>query len=333
MPAALVYTSEDRSILLPHYRRWLVDPFISLIPAHIHPNAITHAGHALCLAGALLVTVVRTPRSWPFAGMVLLLQAYLWCDNADGAHARRTKQSSVHGEFLDHGLDLLNTAYIAAMTVATFHPSPAWSVAMMTLIPGGASITAWEQAETGVYRLGLLNQIEACVMITLTALVTALAGREFWSEHAVARLFFLVWPTVTISFGYVRALVRVYAARRPVGIAIGFLTLQACIVAGACLGGVSAFAGATLVTAVNLYFGIQMLAFRFANAPPRPGKPLFAGLLCAAGWLACEATGRRVPPGVFLPSSIALILVFAVASIREAWRGMRVLARTETAAS
>src|SRR5262245_35111115 len=125
---APAYKVEDRSLLLPYYRRFFVDPILPHLPPALHPNTITHAGHALNLIGALLLLVVWPARGWPFARATLLLQAYLWCDNADGAHARRTGQCSAFGEFLDHGLDQFNTVYIGYLTAMALGASPFWWV-------------------------------------------------------------------------------------------------------------------------------------------------------------------------------------------------------------
>ena len=61
MPPAPAYRVEDRSVLLPHYKRLLVDPVLAHVPARLSPNAITHVGHLLCLS-ALLVLVARAAR-------------------------------------------------------------------------------------------------------------------------------------------------------------------------------------------------------------------------------------------------------------------------------
>ena len=42
MEKALVYKADDRSILLPYYKRFLIEPTLPFIPARLHPNVITH---------------------------------------------------------------------------------------------------------------------------------------------------------------------------------------------------------------------------------------------------------------------------------------------------
>ena len=57
-------------------------------------------------ATTFAVIGTRAERGWPYIAAALFLTAYVFCDNADGGHARRTGQTSPYGEFLDHGLDL-----------------------------------------------------------------------------------------------------------------------------------------------------------------------------------------------------------------------------------
>lgn len=177
--AGLDYQVRDRSILLPWYKRRIVEPAVARFPSSLHPNTITHVGHLTNLLGLVVVLAFGSPRGGPaFAFAALTLHLYNFCDNADGAHARRTKQSSALGELLDHGLDLLNVAYIAALSARAIGASPFASVAMVCAITAAASATYWEQAETGVFELGLLNQVEATFLLAAVCLVSAFVGPE-----------------------------------------------------------------------------------------------------------------------------------------------------------
>src|SRR4051794_25412101 len=130
---ALVYRVEDRSILLPYYQRFLVKPLLPFLPASLNPNTITHAGHLLNLAASVLLIAMWPKRGWPLIVAAVLLHLYVWCDNADGMHARRTNQCSPLGEFLDHGLDQLNTVYIGFLSAFAVGVTPIWWVTI-TLI-------------------------------------------------------------------------------------------------------------------------------------------------------------------------------------------------------
>ena len=55
------------------------------------------------------------------------------------------------GEFLDHGLDKLNTVYIGLSDgVWRSARPPIWWVVITLLIPGAAGVAYWEQSNTGV---------------------------------------------------------------------------------------------------------------------------------------------------------------------------------------
>ncbi len=75
----------------------------------------------------------------PFLAAIVCLQLYTWCDNADGAHARRTGQASSLGELLDHGLDMLNTTYIAYAAAIGINAPPGWWVAIALVVPAACA--------------------------------------------------------------------------------------------------------------------------------------------------------------------------------------------------
>jgi len=333
MANAPVYKAEDRSILLPYYKRFLIEPTLPLIPARIHPNSITHAGHLMCLAGAGVLVATQPTRGWIFFLAGFLLFAYLWADNADGAHARRTKQSSAFGEFLDHGLDILNTVYIAVITALTLGTPGHWTVAMVILIPAGASITCWEQTQTGVYRLGLLNQIEAIVVMLFTMATSALLGTEFYrtiSFHGFSLFDFLVWwPTTTITFGYGRAIWRVAKEKGPLAPALVYLAILSCIMIGAKMGWFSTLVACAFATAANVLFGVRMLVLRLEGEPPRVEKPLVAALMGLVAFLAYRAAGFAVDHVFGVVIATVVCIGFALLAALDTQKGVQVLARVE----
>ncbi|HVY47299.1 MAG TPA: CDP-alcohol phosphatidyltransferase family protein, partial [Minicystis sp.] len=275
MPSgALVYKVEDRSILLPHYQRFLVKPFLPLLPARLNPNAITHAGHLLNLAAAALLVALWPHRGAPLALAALLLHAYCWCDNADGAHARRTNQCSPLGEFLDHGLDQLNTVYIGYLTAYALGVSPIWWVALTLLIPGAAVFTYWEQASTGVMRLGRMNQVESVFVLSGALLAAAAWGVDVFERVGVSGvslgLAFRLWCAITILFGMVRGCGRVAAARGlPALLPIApLLAFDAALFAAAWVGALSTVAAVAIGTGATVYYGMRMLTFRLKGEQP-----------------------------------------------------------------
>lgn len=286
----LVYRVDDRSILLPYYRRFIVDPLLPFIPARVNPNTITHAGHLLNLTGTALLVGLGPERGWPFVLAMVMLQIYLWCDNADGAHARRTNQCSAFGEFLDHGLDQLNTVYIGYLSAMALGAPPIWWVVLALIIPGAGAVTYWEQSQTGVFRLGLLNQVESLNVLSVCLTMSAVYGNDGWTHWSLfggitLQTAMLVWTASTILFGMVRAMMRVAAFKGTEAVLpiVGLLAVFGAIVLATSLGALSAVAGVTLATGANVYVGMRMLANRLHGETPRFG-PLpvaVAGVLFA----------------------------------------------------
>lgn len=333
MSEAPVYRADDRSLLLPFYKRWMVEPTLPYIPTRVHPNSITHTGHLLCFVAAALLVAANARRGWVFFAAMVLLQAYNWCDNADGAHARRTRQSSATGEFLDHGLDLLNTTYIAVMTIYVLGSSPEYTVMLAMLIPGAAAMTCWEQTETGVFRMGLLNQIESVAVLSLTMVVTGIYGTEVWRQMHVGPVSLWqalhLWPIATILFGKVRSLQRVASVDRPIAPALAFLAAQVAIAIAGVGGDISTLSAVALTTGVNLYFGARMLSLRL-RAERSPVDPIFlvtAALIGAIPLL--RVAGVAVDPGFVVALTAVVVTVLALSSMRYVRAGFASLQRME----
>lgn len=286
---ALTYSVRDRSILLPHYKRFLVEPLLPFIPKAISPNAITHGGHLINLAALVLLLVAAKAMAggWPFFAVPLLVHIWLWCDHADGGHARRTNQCSAMGEYLDHGLDLLNATYVICMTVVTLGTPPFWSVAAAVIVPAAAAVTYWEQAETGVFQLGLLNQIESVCSLTAALFVRGLFGVTAISGvmvagHSLSALI-LVFVTVVALFGIFRSAMRVAKAKGRVTPFLPPMVFGATLAVAARLGAVQTLAAITCGASVYVYFGVRQLTFRVrGERPPFDTRVLVAAAVLAA---------------------------------------------------
>lgn len=324
----LVYTVDDRSILLPYYRRWLVDPFLPLIPASVNPNSITHAGHLFNLMGTVLVIALWPDRGWPLIAAMVLLQVYMWCDNADGSHARRTNQCSPFGEFLDHGLDQLNTVYIGYLTCMALGVSPIWWVVISLIIPGAGAVTYWEQSQTGVFRLGLLNQVESLTVLSIALTVSAIFGRTFWSEHAIFGVTLqhgmLAWSSSTILFGMARAMWRVGRAKGFTSVLpiAGMIVFGGAIVLGAWFDVVNTIAAVTLCTGLNVYAGMRMLTYRLHGEEPRFGLAPLLGTVVLAVLVGLRVAGMTVSPLVGPAFAFVACGIFAVLAIGDTRRSI-----------
>lgn len=295
----LEYKVEDRSILLPFYRRWLVDPTLPLLPQSLNPNTITHAGHFANLLGTLILLGAYQTSGWPFVVATLLLQFYLWCDNADGAHARRTRQCSPLGEFLDHGLDILNTVYISYLTGMALGASSGWWVGVAILIPGAGAVTYWEQSQTGVFQLGMLNQVESLTVLSLALLVSAIFGQSAWDQLSLlgvtAKLAILLWCAVTILFGMGHGIFRVFRTGSPLKPIVPLLVMFAAIHLAAVTETLPTIHAVAIASLVNVHFGMRMLTLRLRHERPRVELPLVLGAVAILALVALHATGSAIP--------------------------------------
>jgi len=327
MMGDLEYSVQDRSILLPWYKKRVVDPVVARLPRGLHPNTITHAGHLLNLVGLLAVVVSHPGRG----GLVYLVPAltlhlYNLCDNADGAHARRTGQSSPLGELLDHGLDLLNVAYIATLAAFSLGATPLGTVTMVTCITGAAAAVYWEQAETGVFQLGLLNQVEATFLLSFVLVADAIVGPERLGDLHAGPVTLRGAVTFVASAGpaisMIQSAIRVAKKR---GAVLPFVTIALFGVAVvlAVRTGALGWQEATMIAGMGYVFlGVRNLTLRMRGRKPllETGVLVLAGVLLGASFAMLLGVDTRV----FARGAAALgALCLGVLSLHHARLGVR----------
>lgn len=89
--------------------------FVNVFPLWMAPNAVTLSGFGFIVANLCTVLYYdpklegNNPR-WTYFTYAIGLFLYQTFDACDGAHARRTSQSSPLGELFDHCIDALNTS-------------------------------------------------------------------------------------------------------------------------------------------------------------------------------------------------------------------------------
>lgn len=340
-PQADQYCADDRSLLLPYYKRWLIEPAIAKLPCTLSPNAITHVGHLLNLSALLLLL-----STWPKRGPLLivaalLMQLYIWCDNADGAHARRTGQCSAYGELLDHGLDVLNVAYIACIAAIALGLEPLIWVLLVLLVTAASAVTFWEQTTTGVFHLGRLNQLESGVVLSVVLTASALLGTDWWATTSLlgvsARWLMVAVCSAPMLIGMVKAIARVMRVRRlssllPIGV-LGLFDIG--VLAATALGSISARVAVALVLSGNVFFAIRMLAHRICKhahyrrlGTPRMERALVAaiaglGVMAAAKLALAKAVpAHGATPHLDTALAVFAVTIFAVCVIRDARRGI-----------
>ncbi len=166
------YQSDDRELLVGLYRwlfwRWMV----VLIPRWVSPNALTLVGLAASVAavGAALGGVAGY--RWMYLASGALLFVYVTLDNLDGAHARRTGQSSRLGELLDHGLDGLASGSMFLIGAIVLHLDPLFTVILLVSGTGAFVLTLWEQYRTNVL---IIPQMSGTEGVTMVAFLNTLA--------------------------------------------------------------------------------------------------------------------------------------------------------------
>jgi len=329
----LAYTVRDRSLLLPLYKRLVVEPTVRWVPAKIAPNAITHAGHILNVIALILVAVWG---SGPLDKLVcvaaiVLTQLYNWCDNADGAHARRTGQCSATGELLDHGLDLLSSVYISGIGAFAIGAPPMWTLVIVLVVVGAAASTFWEQAVSGVFQLGWLNQIESVFALTILLAIRVIAGPEGFAWMIGPLPFWLVLAIAVCAnalLTIVQAPFRVWRRGRPLWTFVPLAAFGASVMIAALGGALAPSAAIAVGIAGYVFLGVRQLTMRIERRPP-PSEPgvlaMTLLLLLVAG---AHAFGLR--PSMLLDVAIALTAIaffgaYAARNTRDAYRAVRAL--------
>jgi phosphatidylglycerophosphate synthase len=331
----LAYRVEDRSVLLPLYKRWLIEPLLPLIPRAIHPNSITHLGHLANLVGAVVLLTCGTSKGgWPFFVTAALLNFYVWADNADGGHARRTKQCSAMGELLDHGLDMFNATYMAYIGAASIGASPLGWVLLVTGVSGACAATYWEQAETGTFHLGRLNQIEGVVVQTIMLVVAGAFGTDLYSRlhlgPVTMRTAMVVWVFSQTAVGIVHGLLRAIRLRANLVPALPLLVFDSLVIAAFLSGALSMVAALVVVSAGNAFLGLRNLARRARAERPAPEPVVGAAVLVLCvliGWkLSGGSAGRQSDLVVAMGAGVA----FGVLALANALDAIRRVAAHES---
>lgn len=326
------YRVEDRSFLLPHYKRLFVEPCLPHLPAGLDPNLITHAGHVIALVALLGAFAAQGTRAaWPFLVVALLVNLYNWCDNVDGSHARRVGRCSALGEYLDHGLDLLSATYVVAITAIALGMPPFWTCSAVVLVPMAAAFTYWEQAETGVMQLGLLNQVESVASLTLILGLRAALGPAF-GELALGpfpiAVLLLGAVVATASVTILRSIMRVGARGRSLLTAIPPVAFLAALLVAVGTGALGELAGVVAGTSVMGFHGIRQLGLRVAGRRSRFETGVLVAALIVVGITCFHHVVAPVAGADFIVAFGAAI-PFGLLGLAKAVEGRRAVGRTD----
>jgi phosphatidylglycerophosphate synthase len=333
----IAYTAVDRSLLLPLYKRFLVAPLLPAIPRGVNPNTITHAGHFINLVGtSVLLATYSSGGGWPFFFAAAMLHLYNWCDNADGGHARRTGQCSAMGEYLDHGLDVLNGTYIAYLSAIAIGAGPfAWVVVVVSILLAIAQ-AYWEQAETGVLQLGALNQIESVLALSAILVVSGIFGVDVWERVHVGpvslKLAIMLFVCGNAFREGLMPTWRVLRAKAPLGPALAAYAMGAAVLTAAWTGALSTVAAVTVATSGLGFLALRNLSKRFEGRKPDVERGALVAAALLAGLVAYKLGGGTVGRATDIVASVMAGTFFGVLAVASARDGRRYVTALDRAA-
>ena len=228
------YTVEDRELLLGVYKRLLWDHLVPLIPDRIKPNSITLFGQLCAIIGVLTAgyASMNAGHAYLYGISAFAWLTYLTADNVDGPHARRTGQTSVLGEFLDHGLDGFANGAILLTTCFVLQIQGLWMVLFLALGAVGFVVTFWEQYRTGRLVLPELSSTEGVTVVMVLELIAFGFDEPEWLHLDLQGWNFSVGLMLFVLTGYAVAIVQPVWRARKAGAGLAELNLVFLVLAG-----------------------------------------------------------------------------------------------------
>ncbi len=165
MCAEYNYTVQEKSLTQGFLTKYFWEPIVSKIPNKIKPNSITVFGAIFILISIFFVWLGLRGYNVGFAIAAFCIFVYMTCDNVDGPHARKTKQSSRLGEFLDHWFDAIDSVIMNMCILAMLNFSGWLAIVCMALVAIAFFATIWEHYHTGIFHSGKIGSNEALLLI------------------------------------------------------------------------------------------------------------------------------------------------------------------------
>jgi hypothetical protein len=219
---------------------------------------------------------------------------------------------------------MLNTTYIAYAAAASINAPPSWWIGIALVVPAACATTYWEQAETGLFSLGLLNQIESVMLLTTVLLISAFAGFGVWDYFHVgpvtARLTVMGFVCATATVGILRNAWRVIK-RLGVGAFVRIAPLfvfNLAVLAAAIVGAIAPVAAVIVGTAGNVFFGLRSLANRTAGERPTVEKGIVGGGLLVIGLIGWRLAGNEAAYSIDVAVSVVATLFFGAFAVVNA---------------
>lgn len=314
------YRVQDDELLLDFYKKLLWNRIIPRIPAAITPNTLTILGQICAMLSVIATGAAVAGAPIFYLVSALLLVTYLTFDNIDGAHARRTGQTSHLGEFLDHGLDGLASASILIVTGFVLTIDQSWLVVALCLLGAFSFVVLfWEQFRTGLLVIPRFSSTEGVTVLFVYQIVRFFAGSPPWLEFSVEQV---TAGTVLVGLafvGYAGAAIPSVMRARKVGVSplelLPLLALMGAQIAFSYLGSHPLVPAATVgIIGANVTCRMILLRHRGES------RPFVAHVL----WLTLlPLVVPVIAPNAWTPTGWALVSL-AIAAIdygRNLWFG------------
>jgi len=180
----------DKGITYVHFISPLCNVLVEYLPRNLAPNLMTFSGFIFnALAYWICFTYLSDgkpePWNWVPLAAAALTAAYMLADAMDGKQARRTGNSSVLGELMDHTVDAL---FIQFGTCSIAHciglstEQVFWAVVVGI---GAFYLAHWEELYAEHLVLGpLTGPTELLLATIIVYLATYVFGHSLWDTHA-----------------------------------------------------------------------------------------------------------------------------------------------------
>ena len=281
---AYSYNVEDRSVLLPYYKRYIWEPLLAHVPASVTPNTLSILGNLGSVFSFIVLLFATPEQPWVFWLPALGTFAYLCLDNMDGTHARRTNQSSPLGEFIDHWFDSFNTGFLTLGLYFAGRLPPEQILGVVAATNVAYFATMWEQRHTAYIRFGRGGQVEGVTVIVGVYIAIAVLGHEAICQTRLFGFLSVIELTaVLLVFAYVLTVIgSAVRTRRAFAEWLPLLVVMALVGAWYGVGKLGFFPAASLLLLANAALGGRHVIARVLE---RPYPSVDVGLL------ACLALG------------------------------------------
>lgn len=165
----------------------------------VTPNALSVAGVALCVAGAVVV-YFEYKSDWLFLAGAALFVIGSILDILDGALARRGGKGTPFGAFMDSTVDRVGEGFmLGAIALVLMREGSEWGVALAIAAMAGSFLVSYTRAKAEIMGLkgdvGIGSRAERVVVITSGLVLAPL--HEYVLPVTMALLTATAWLTVT----------------------------------------------------------------------------------------------------------------------------------------